>query len=115
MTAFIIELIVSILKAFVPAIGEASKDTYTIAVEESEGLEKRLRASVKATWGALLISCLLLTGCFERTVYIPDGTPVKLRETVKSVKIWVKTKDGQTIATEMDLQEGWFVLPDKKK
>ena len=45
-----------------------------------------------------LLPILLLTsgaGCgggslFTRTIYVPHGTPVRLRETVKNVKVWVK-------------------------
>jgi hypothetical protein len=46
-----------------------------------------------------------------RTVYVPHGTPVRLRETVKDVKVWVKDADGQPVAGEVDLYEGWYALP----
>ncbi len=58
----------------------------------------------------LLIPILLLTGCV-RTIYVPHGTPVRLRETVKDVKVWVKDADGEPVAGRMDLYEGWFALP----
>ena len=114
MATFLVDLIVSILKAFLPSLKEASKDTHTVAVPEDEGLEKRLRDKVKSHWGVstLLLCSLLMFGCGTRTVYIPDGTPVKLRESLKGVKVWVKTKEGEIIATEMDVSEGWFILPD---
>ena len=44
--------------------------------------------------------------------YIPHGTPVRLRETVEDVKVWVKDADGGPVAGKMDLPEGWYVLPD---
>lgn len=58
----------------------------------------------------LLIPILLLTGCV-RTIYVPHGTPVRLRETVKDVKVWVKDSGGEPVAGRMDLYEGWFALP----
>jgi len=57
-----------------------------------------------------LIPILLLTGCV-RTIYVPHGTPVRLRETVKDVKVWVKDADGEPVAGKMDIPEGWYALP----
>jgi len=57
-----------------------------------------------------LIPILLLAGCV-RTIYVPHGTPVRLRETVKDVKVWVKDSGGEPVAGRMDLYEGWFALP----
>jgi len=60
-----------------------------------------------------LLPILLLTsggGCV-RTIYVPHGTPVRLRETVKDVKVWVKDAEGQPVAGKMDLPEGWYALP----
>ena len=36
---------------------------------------------------------------------------MRLRETVKDAKVWVKDADGNTIAGRMDLPEGWYSLP----
>ncbi|MBN2583064.1 MAG: hypothetical protein JXL80_08345 [Planctomycetes bacterium] len=62
-----------------------------------------------------LLPILLLTGCgggtlFTRTIYVPHGTPVRLRETVKDAKVWVKDADGKPVAGKMDLPEGWYAL-----
>jgi len=57
-----------------------------------------------------LLPFMLLTGCV-RTVYVPHGTPVRLRETVPDVKVWVKEADGQVVEGRMDLPEGWYALP----
>jgi len=57
-----------------------------------------------------LLPILLLTGCV-RTIYVPHGTPVRLRETVKDVKVWVKDSGGEPVAGKMDLAEGWYALP----
>jgi hypothetical protein len=57
-----------------------------------------------------LLPILLLAGC-TRTIYVPHGTPVRLRETVKDVKVWVKDADGQPVTGRMDIYEGWYALP----
>jgi len=59
----------------------------------------------------LLIVVTLLAGCAARTVYVPDGTPVRLRETVRNAKVWVKDADGEPVAGQMDIPEGWYALP----
>ena len=117
MSAFLIQLFVALLKAFIPSISEASKNEYTVAVPEDDGLERRLRGSVEATWGktvVFLCLSLALVGCGTRTVYVPYGTPMKIREKVM-VKVWVRVKGGDDLETEIEVQEGWYVLPDKKK
>jgi hypothetical protein len=63
-----------------------------------------------------LLPILMLTGCgsgslFTRTIYVRHGTPVRLRETVEDVKVWVKDADGQVVPGRMDLYEGWYSLP----
>ena len=60
-----------------------------------------------------LLPILLLTsgaGCV-RTIYVPHGTPVRLRETVKNAKVWVKDADGKPVAGKMDIPNGWYALP----
>ena len=57
-----------------------------------------------------LLPLLLLAGC-TRTVYVPHGTPVRLRETVEDVKVWVKDSGGEPVAGKIDLPEGWYALP----
>ena len=77
-------------------------------------LRERLRSKVRRTWKlgiVILIVVLLLPGCGTRTIYVPSGEPVRLRETVKDVKVWVKDADGKAVAGRMDLPEGWYALP----
>lgn len=54
-----------------------------------------------------------ISGCaiFTRTVYVPDGKAVRLRQDVKNVKIWVKEVGGNTAEGRMTLREGWYCKP----
>jgi len=64
----------------------------------------------------ILISLIFFLGCASNTiVYVPHGDAVKLRETVKNVKVWIKTKDGEIVPGVMDLPNGWFCLPYEEK
>jgi hypothetical protein len=79
-------------------------------------LRDRLRARVRQYWPVVLVCMLALSGCgsgapFVRTIYVPDGTPVRLRETIKGAKVWVKDANGQAVPGRMDLPEGWYCLP----
>jgi hypothetical protein len=81
-------------------------------------LRDRLRARVRQYWPVVLVGALMLSVCgcgsgapFTRTIYVPDGTPVRLRETIHSAKVWVKDADGQAVPGRMDLPEGWYCLP----
>ena len=60
-----------------------------------------------------LVLLLATEGCsmFTRTVYVPHGQAVRLREPVKKTDVWVKTPDGIE-AGNMDIPEGWLCLPD---
>ena len=62
---------------------------------------------------ALLAGVLLfvIPGCFVRTIYVPHGTPVRLREDVPDAKVWIKDKDGKRVAGKVTLKEGWYALP----
>ena len=85
-------------------------------------LRDRLRQRVRQYWPMVLVGVLALgslsttSGCgsgapFVRTIYVPDGTPVRLRQTIKGAKVWVKDADGQAVPGKMDLPGGWYVLP----
>jgi len=56
---------------------------------------------------------LLCSGCslITRTIYIPHGQAVRLRQEVRNVKVWVKTKDGEIAEGKITLPEGWYCLP----
>ena len=54
-------------------------------------------------------------GCGTRAVVIPPGEPVRLRETVKRVKVWVADGQGREVPAVVDLPEGWWALADPGK
>lgn len=64
----------------------------------------------KINGGISFIICLLfLAGCATTdVVYVPPGDAVKLRETVKNVKVWIKTTERIVLPGKTDLHEGWF-------
>jgi hypothetical protein len=79
-----------------------------------------LRGRIRATWGRtvtvaiLIIATCSASGCWfqsTRTVYVKDGQPVRIRETIKNAKVWVMGADGNPVAGKMDLAEGWYALP----
>jgi hypothetical protein len=53
-----------------------------------------------------------LAGCQTRTICVPAGEPVRLREPVKGAKVWVADEKGQWTAGEIDIPAGWYALPD---
>ena len=63
-------------------------------------------------WLALAIFCL--AGCFVRTIYVPDGKAVRLRQTIRNAKVWVMDANGKPVPGTMDLPEGWYCLPDEQ-
>ena len=61
----------------------------------------------------LLILSLMAQGCTAlapkiRTIYVPEGDAVMLREDVPNVKIWAKSKDQKPLPGKMTLEEGWM-------
>jgi len=58
-----------------------------------------------------VLGSTILAGCATRTIYVPDGEPVRLRETIRDAKVWVMDSDGQSVPGVMDLPEGWYCLP----
>jgi hypothetical protein len=108
----IVTLLTAILRVLIPALVQESRDTAQDAAPAIE-LRDRLRAKVKKSWGAAgLVFCLIvLPGCFIRTIYVPGGTPVRLRETIEGAKVWVLDREGKPVPGKMDLREGWFALP----
>lgn len=108
--SWVLVLLEALMRVLLPAIIETSKRTATDATPQP-ALCHRLRARVRNTWVLSgLLPCVLIIGC-TRTIYVPHGEPVRLRETVEGVKVWVMGPDGTPIAGAMDLPEGWYALP----
>lgn len=61
-----------------------------------------------------IILLVALFGC-ARTIYVPWGTPVRLRQTIKNAKVWVKDAAGKPVAGRIDIPEGWYALPAPQK
>ena len=63
---------------------------------------------------ALCFASACMTGCGRtRTVYVMDDEPSRLREEIKSAKVWVFDKQsGKEIEGERDLREGQWVVSD---
>jgi hypothetical protein len=79
-------------------------------------VRRTLRDKIRKQWIVVALLIPILAGCaggapFTRTVYVAHGTPVRLRETVKHVKVWVKDAKGELLVHTMDLPEGWYCLP----
>lgn len=107
---WVVAILEAILRALIPALVKSSQPTAEDSRPQPQ-LRQRLQARVRATWGAaLLISMLIVGGCAPRTIYVPSGEPVRLRETIRDVKVWVLDKDGKPVPGQMDLPEGWYCL-----
>jgi hypothetical protein len=112
---WLVAILEAILRALLPALIEASKPTAEDARPQPQ-LRERLRTKVRqAGWPAALLVLLMVTGCSPRTIYVPAGEPVRIRETVKDAKVWVLDKDGKPVAGRMDLPESWYALPPEEE
>lgn len=112
MTEVIISIIVAVIRVFLPAVITA-KPTAEDG-DKATTLRDTLRNQVRGTWGrgvTALAVCAILAGCAARTIYVPDGTPVRLREALENVQVWVLDKDQKPVATKMNIPEGWYALP----
>ena len=105
----LVTIIVELLRLLLPALFESAKPTAQDSASQPE-LKKRLRAKVRQTWVVVILCAVFLTGCGMKTVYVPEGEPVRLRETIRGAKVWVKDQQGNTVAGRVDLMEGWYCL-----
>lgn len=109
----VIDIVVALLRAFLPAMIDAATPTAEDG-DKATDLRDALRSKVRGSWGKtalVLVLCFAVVGCAARTIYVPDGTPVRLRETVKKAKVWVLDKNKEPVATVMNIPEGWYALP----
>jgi hypothetical protein len=74
-----------------------------------------LSALLRKTLPLLLICGIAFSlGCGTRTIYVKKTDPVRLREKLYGVKVWVFDKNGNAVAGVLDLDEGLYVLSDGK-
>ena len=68
---------------------------------------------MKVLTALLLCGVLLFAGCSttNRTVYVPDGEPVKLAADIPNADVWVLDKSGTPVRGRVTLHEGWFCAP----
>ena len=101
------------IQTLLPWLARKSRPTAEDGDSDSDKRE-RLRERVRDIWLISILLVPLLAGCI-RTVYVPAGTPVRLRETLKDVKVWVKDADGSVATGRMDLPEGWYACLCRRK
>ena len=115
--AIIIQIIVAVLQAVLPAMINR-KDTFEDAKKQIS-LKKRLNEKIDNSWGKvavpLILACLLLGGCTNKIIYVADGEPVKIRETIEDAKVWTLDSSGTPVAGKMDIPAGWFALPETRE
>ena len=72
---------------------------------------------LRLTGGALLLLLALNACSGERVVYLGHDTTrtVRLRETIRGAKVWVKDSSGVAIPGTADLLEGGFYRNDLAK
>ena len=68
---------------------------------------------MKVMTALLLCGVLLFAGCSttNRTVYVPDGEPVKLAADIPNADVWVLDKAGTPVRGRLTLHEGWYAAP----
>lgn len=109
----LIPIITALLRALIPALVQYLKPTSEDASRAPE-MRERLVDRIRGTWGragASMLLLALLVGCTTHSVYVPEGSPVRLRQTVDNVDVWILNEQGEPTASVMDLPEGWYVLP----
>jgi len=114
--AILTAVLTVVLRVVLPALLKRGRPSVENA-DARRALRRRLREKVLQTWGkagaVLLLAAILwgTSGCQSpRTIYVPDGTPVRLRETIRKAKVWILDGDLKPVAGVMDLPEGWFCL-----
>jgi len=116
MKTWVIALLVELLRALLGGLVKNSLSTSEDAARQPE-LKRRLQRKVRRAWPSRAIGILgvlalvVALGCEHvRTVYVPEGEPVRLRATVRDADVWVKDVDGKTVPGRLDLLEGWYCL-----
>lgn len=111
----LLTLLAALLRLVLPAVLDALNKRAEQSPPQPQ-LRDRLVRRVRRTWPAacvlLLAAACAMPGCRPRSIYVPAGEPVRLRQTVRGAKVWVLGADGRPTPGVMDLPEGWYCLPD---
>lgn len=120
-------LLSMVIRALTPALADEAADRFRDTSEDARpdaALTARLRRRVQEVRDAIesaarpmvciagLSAAVVLGGCGTRTVYIPDGMPVRLAAPVKGAQVWTLDADGKPRASTYTIPEGWYALPD---
>jgi len=108
----ILAILLALLRALLPALLPGTSATSPSSVADGArqpALRERLQEIVRRHGWVILVICV--AGCWTRTIYVPAGEPVRLRETVRDVKVWIVDENGKPVTGRMDLPEGWYCLP----
>ena len=108
---FLVDLITAILAKVVPAWIKKSKQSMDKGAKPGTQEGKIKEKLKKDGWIVVFFAIFLFCSCATRVVYIEPGKSVRLRETVKNVKVWVKTDQGEVLPGVADLKEGGFYIP----
>ena len=111
----------AVARAFFPAAFAETRQMFTDTAEDAKSqreLRKRLGDRILTKWrtgvmaGLLLVTAVVGSGCGTRAVFIPDGEPVRLREPLMKVPVWVMGADGIPVKSVINVPEGWFIVAD---
>ncbi len=117
----LLSILAYVLRAVLPALiqwwSERSVPTAEVSAPNPAKASFR-EAIMNSRWGkvpvvVLLCGTLLFAGCAAgvRTVYVPDGEPVKLAADIPNADVWVLDKSGIPVRGRLTLHEGWYAAP----
>lgn len=60
----------------------------------------------------LIALMLMNASCASRVIYVPNGQPVRLAESIKT-KVWILDSNGKAVRSKnkITIPEGWYALP----
>lgn len=106
------QIVVWILRAVFVWFQSQSTGAGAVDGRADPQVKTRLRDRIRDAWWLPVVALLvLLAGCAAtRAVYVPAGEPVRLRQTVRNVKVWLPDEQGVGVPGVVDLKEGWYCL-----
>jgi hypothetical protein len=117
----LLSILAYVLRAIVPALVQwwSERSTPTAEVSAPSDARDSFRQKVLTSgWGkvaAVTVLCAVIfaAGCStnNRTIYVPDGEPVKLAADIPNADVWALDKNGTPVRGRLTLHEGWFCAP----